>query len=90
MAHNQAIMSAKKLETPDTGTGSEVASDSLDDLFLTPQQLCARLHLGRGRLRAWQKKGLLPHIRPDGSRKILFSWASVKAALARMERQAGS
>lgn len=34
----------------------------------------------------WRQRGLIPYIRPPGTKRILYHWPSVEAALLRMQR----
>jgi predicted site-specific integrase-resolvase len=59
-----------------------------DGGFLSEVQILPRLGVSRRTLANWRTRGLIPYIRPPGSRRILFDWESVRAALLRQQQGA--
>jgi len=56
-----------------------------DGGFLSESQILPRLGVSRRTLGNWRSKGVIPYIRPPGSRRILFDWESVRNALLRRQ-----
>jgi predicted site-specific integrase-resolvase len=56
-----------------------------DGGFLSEIQILPRLGVSRRTLANWRTRGLIPYVRLPGSRRILFDWDSVKAALMRQQ-----
>jgi excisionase family DNA binding protein len=56
------------------------------DGFLDESQLLPRLGVSRRTLKNWRDKGQIPFIRLSGSRRVLFCWENVKAALLRQQK----
>ena len=49
-------------------------------------ELLPRLRVSRRTLATWRSRGVIPFIRLPGSRRILFDWNSVRAALLRQQK----
>jgi predicted site-specific integrase-resolvase len=54
--------------------------------FINEKQLLARLPVARRTLANWRKMGRIPFVKLPGSRRVLYHWKSVEAALLRMQR----
>lgn len=75
----------KRASLPETA--ADKAPEFSPDGFVTAQELLDRmLPVGRGRLRQMCQDGLIPYIRPAGSRKLLFYPPAVREALLRLQR----
>jgi excisionase family DNA binding protein len=79
----------RKLATlPDAGAGQLKSPETLsrdEFLFVTSQQLAARLQVSIGTLRNWRESGKLPFIVTPG-RSVRFHLPSVEQALLRAQR----
>jgi predicted site-specific integrase-resolvase len=53
--------------------------------FQSTSQILPLLGVSRRTFGTWRKRGLIPYVRLPGSRKLLFDWASVRAALLRRQ-----
>lgn len=54
--------------------------------FKSESQILPLLGVSRRTLSSWRERGLIPFIRLPGSRRIIFDWESVRAALLRRQR----
>ena len=70
-------------------TNFSTAGASGEQGFIDEKRLLARLPVSRRTLGNWKAKGILPYIKIG--RRCLYEWASVQAALLRLQRggQAG-
>jgi predicted site-specific integrase-resolvase len=57
-----------------------------DGGFLSQSELLPRLGISRRTLANWRRRGLIPYVKLPGSRRLLFDWQNVKAALLRQEK----
>jgi predicted site-specific integrase-resolvase len=55
--------------------------------FICEDELLRRLPICRRTLISWRKSGEIPFVRLPGARRILYHWASVEAALLRLQRE---
>ena len=69
-------------EVPGMPGNEPVASET----FIGFQELCRRIPLCERTLWDYVRRGRIPSIRLPGALRILFHWASVQAALLRLER----
>ena len=76
-------MSSEQTNFSTAGASGEQAG------FIDEKKLLARLPVSRRTLGNWKAKGILPYIKIG--RRCLYEWASVQAALLRLQRggQAG-
>lgn len=56
--------------------------------IISETQLLGKIPICRRTLHSWREKNLIPFIRLPGTRRILYDYESVRAALLRMERSA--
>ncbi len=70
-------------------TNFSTAGPSGEQGFIDEKRLLERLPVSRRTLSNWKAKGILPYIKIG--RRCLYEWASVQAALLRLQRggQAG-
>jgi len=59
---------------------------SVDEVFVDLEIILPRLPICERVAREWTRLGKIPSIRLPGSRRILYHWPSVHAALLRMQR----
>jgi hypothetical protein len=45
-----------------------------------------RIPVARRTWYGWRARGIVPYIRPPGTKRVLYHWPSVEAALLRMQR----
>jgi hypothetical protein len=80
-------MKRESIQMPESGAGLSKPLESEPDRFVTAKELLEQvLPVGRGRLRRMCQSGLVPYIKPNGGRKLLFHIPSVKDALLRLQR----
>jgi len=72
-------------DTPEQPTATTPVVNQ-PEAFITNQELLQRLHIGAGKARKWEREGILPCIRPAGSRTRLYLWSDVVTALKRHSR----
>ena len=65
-------------ESPGTGRG--------ESEFLSESELLKRLPVCRRTLTSWRKRGQIPFVRLPGSRRVIYHWQSIEAALLRMQQ----
>ena len=53
--------------------------------FFTRTELADLLHVRPGRIRQWERRGLIPRIAPEGTRLVLYPRSAVLAWLARLK-----
>jgi hypothetical protein len=53
--------------------------------FISESQLLTKIPVCRRTLNSWRQKKLIPFIRLPGTRRLLYDFESVRAALLRME-----
>ena len=56
--------------------------------FINETELLRRVPVSRRTLFCWREAGKIPSVRLPGSRRIIFHWPSVEAALLRRQREA--
>jgi predicted site-specific integrase-resolvase len=54
--------------------------------FQSEEQIRPLLGVSRRTLKNWRDRGLIPYVKLPGSRRILFDWPSVQAAILRQQR----
>ena len=54
--------------------------------FISKFELQRRIPVAPRTLTTWIKRGFIPHCRLPGSRRLLFDWRAVEAALKRHEQ----
>ena len=54
--------------------------------FIDKVQLLQRLPISRRTLQEWIRLGLIPWIKLPGTRRIIFDWPAVEAALRRNQK----
>jgi len=57
--------------------------------FLSEAELLKRLPICRRTLTSWRKRGQIPFVRLPGSRRVIYHWQSIEAALLRMQQGGG-
>ncbi|MDB6021276.1 MAG: hypothetical protein JWQ04_1133 [Pedosphaera sp.] len=55
--------------------------------FLNEKQLLEKVPISRRTLFGWREAGKIPCVRLPGSRRVLFHWPSVEAALLRSQKE---
>lgn len=48
--------------------------------------LLQKLPVSRRTLHTWRESGVLPYIRPPGSRRVLYHWPTIEAKLLRSQQ----
>lgn len=64
-------------------TDNESAKDKTG--FVTTDELLKKIPISRRTLTNWRHRKLIPYIKLPGTRRVLFDFESVRAALLRME-----
>jgi len=54
--------------------------------FLSEAELLKRLPVCRRTLTSWRRRGQIPFVRLPGSRRVIYHWQSIEAALLRMQQ----
>jgi len=54
--------------------------------FIDEKELLNRLPVCRRTLTSWRKRGRIPFVKLPGSRRVLYHWQSIEAALLRMQQ----
>lgn len=68
------------------GAGTAPKLMPVGETFLGFEKLLPRLPVGERSVREWTRQGIIPSIRLPGSRRVLYHWPSVEAALLRQQR----
>ena len=64
---------------------TQLAASPAQNGFQTESQILALVGVSRRTLKNWRDRGLIPFVKLPGSRRILFDWESVRAALLRRQ-----
>jgi hypothetical protein len=81
-------MKSEPVLVPETGAGNSKppVSDSQDDVLISSAQLLMRVPFRHGKLRRLEKMGVVPFVRPEGTRDKVYYWPSVRDSLLRYSR----
>jgi predicted site-specific integrase-resolvase len=70
-------MSKKVLQSAPPGNGG----------FQSESEILPLVGVSRRTFKNWRDRGMIPYVRLPGSRRILFDWDSVRAALLRQQKE---
>lgn len=84
-----ATNASKLAATPDPYQPHFGSNEELK-VFIDEQEMLRRIPVSRRTLFAWRESGKIPFVRLSGSRRVIFHWPSVVAALLRMQMEAKS
>jgi hypothetical protein len=81
-------MSLETAIQPETGAGNPKppVSDPQDDVLISSTELLKRVPFRHGKLRRLEASGVVPFIRPKGTRDKVYYWPDVRDSLLRYSR----
>src|SRR5688572_15842094 len=73
--------------TPDDSVAAmKETQPPIDTDFIFETELLRRVPISRRTSNTWRGTGILPFIQPPGSRRVIYHWPSVQAALLRIQK----
>jgi hypothetical protein len=54
--------------------------------FQSESQILPLIGVSRRTFATWRERGLIPYVKLPGSRRVLYSWENVRAALLRQQK----
>src|SRR5262249_8757914 len=89
MSKNLLVEAAKgtadSLRAPSAQQAAEATPHNVAEIIGEAEAL-RRIPVARRTWYGWRARGLIPYIKPRGSKRVLYHWPSVEAALLRMQR----